>query len=717
MKKYFSLYLLLWILRFSLTAQPSMTVSDPYLRLHAGPHDPLYTTYTAAMARSRLYGDKGYKMVYYEPDQPVYYAGDQAGRFYAVWLVDRLALHKTQRFATPPVVTASFPDMNIVEYELLPGLHVQQTFLVYSSSLAVVRLLVENRSTLPHEVVCYPVLEPGRDSMGIKTYDTKHHAYITTHYETKKRLISNLYANAPYPTRVRDVFALNELPRSHGGYDGDLQDLYLTIKTDWYAAHRSDSLNGCRAGETRMVVLQSRFHLAPGERKEITFFRGWQDIKEPVEKIFAQIDTVEKSFLQRFLDDDVRLFAHIPRLTFSSEAEKLVYLGAYNLMRGSMLPPAGKTSHNFYVFSRNPLWGWGHGHQVQHESLVMMAYAYLDPRSAEESQRVYIEQQGKDGLIPYRVGPRGPQSYPHKGEPTTSSPFFSWTNLEVFRVSRDTAFLEEAYGAGKKYMAWLKKHRDKDRDGLYEWGPYGLIENVRDWYNVVFQVSEERHLDIDKEDISDELECLDLSAMVVNEQRSLATMAGILGKKKESRRWEREAEALSDRINRTMWDDSTGFYYNVDMEDHTFRFMTRDLRRQEIIGLLPLWAGIADSARAAILVQKLTDTTKFWRRYGVPTLSADDPFYSPYVDYCCKWNGPVWLLWDYMVYEGLRRYGYEDVAEELGEKMLEAVTTQLSVNHNYWESYSPDFFPLDCPPNYIWDGIMARLMIRMNDER
>jgi len=63
-----------------------------------------------------------------------------------------------------------------------------------------------------------------------------------------------------------------------------------------------------------------------------------------------------------------------------------------------MLPPEGATTHNYYVFSRNPLWGWGHGHQVLHESLSMLAYAYFDPVSAMESQRVYMEQQRADGL-------------------------------------------------------------------------------------------------------------------------------------------------------------------------------------------------------------------------------------------------------------------------------------------------------------------------------
>ena len=139
--------------------------------------------------------------------------------------------------------------------------------------------------------------------------------------------------------------------------------------------------------------------------------------------------------------------------------------------------------------------------------------------------------------------------------------------------------------------------------------------------------------------------------------------------------------------------------------------MNRDLKRQEIIGFLPLWAEAVDSVRAAVLVKHLTDTTRFWRKYGVPTLSALDDWYSPDVDYCCKWNGPVWLLWDYMVVDGLRQYGYQSVARELAAKMMLAVKTQLAKNHNFWESYSPDNEVLNSPPNYIWDAIIARVLI------
>jgi hypothetical protein len=46
--------------------------------------------------------------------------------------------------------------------------------------------------------------------------------------------------------------------------------------------------------------------------------------------------------------------------------------------------------------------------------------------------------------------------------------------------------------------------------------------------------------------------------------------------------------------------------------------------------------------------------------------------------------------------------------------MIEAVKLQLSRNHNFWESYSPDNEVLNCPPNYIWDAIIARVMIDMD---
>ncbi len=699
-----------------LTAQ-HLKVGDPYLTFRAEAHDPLYTTYTAAMERSRLYGDKGYKMDYYSDCMPVNYSGDQVGRFYCVWKVDQVVVMNTGEYFQRPVVTSSFPDMAIMEYQPFRGIKVQETFFVYSSSIAVVNLQIKNDDNINHELELYPVLELGNDSLLIKNYDKEHNGYLTYHHESKYRLISSLYKNAPYPTETCDFFTANFKPYSYGGYLENIDQFYNTIKTDWYAENRNDSLNHKTSGNVNFVSLHGKFYLKPGEEINVRYFRGWIDQKEDVQKLADEIEKLKTGSLQKYVDADTKLFSHIPQIKFKSQDEKLVYLGAFNLVRGCMLPPTEKTKYNFYVFSRQPLWGWGHGHQVLHESLSMLAYAYLDPQSAEESQRVYMEQQRSDGLIAYRHGPRGLQDYPHfskelnKEMSTTSAPFFSWTNWEIYKVSKDEKFLEDAYRSGVEYTKWLMENRDVDHDGLFEWGPYGIIENVRDWYNAVFQVSKERHLDVDKEDISDELDCADLTFMMIKEMHSLSSMANELGLKKESLEWESKALQTTKLVNEKMWDDSSKFYYSINKKDDSFKFLTRDLRRMEIVGFLALWAEAAPKDRAKHLVKHLTNPDKFWRKYGVPTLAADDVWYTPYVDYCCKWNGPVWLLWNYMVLDGLKKYGYKNLANEIADKMMLAVSTQLKKNHNFWESYSPDNEVLNSPPNYIWDSIMARVLI------
>lgn len=716
MKKSAILMALLILLSSSLFSQ-QLSVSDPYLKLKAKGTDPVYTTYTAAMERSRLYGDKGYKMDYYSESLPITYSGDQAGRFYNIWKVDQVAIMNTGEFYKKSVITSSFPDMVVMEYEPFKGVKVQETFFVYSSTIALVNFQIKNVDKINHNIELYPVLELGNDSLLIKSFDKARNAYITNHSESKYRLLSSLYKTQPYPAETRDYFCASFPAYSYGGYNRGMEQFYITIKTDFYAENRNDSLNKKSSGLVNFVSLHGKISLKPGEEANVRYFRGWQDQKEDQQKLADEIEKLKTEPLQKYIDNNVKLFAKVPRIKFKTEDEKIVYLSAFNLTRGCMLPPAEKTNYNYYVFSRQPLWGWGHGHQVLHESLSMLAYAYLDPVSAQGSQYVYMEQQRNDGLLAYRHGPRGLQDYPHfskelnKDMSSTSAPFFNWINLEVYNVSRDKKFLEDSYNSGVKYVNWLTANRDMNKDGTFEWGPYGIIENVRDWYNVVFQVSKDRHLDVDKEDISDELECLDLTTMIVKEMRSLSSIAEKLGLKNESADWKKKADGVSKLVNERMWDDSSKFYYSIDKQNHSFKYMTRDLRRMEIIGFLPLWSGTATKERAAQLVKHLTDPNKFWRKYGIPTLAADDSWYTPYVDYCCKWNGPVWLLWNYMIMDGLKQYGYNKIASQIADKLISAVTTQLKKNHNYWESYSPDNETLNSPSNYIWDAIMARILI------
>ncbi len=146
----------------------------------------------------------------------------------------------------------------------------------------------------------------------------------------------------------------------------------------------------------------------------------------------------------------------------------------------------------------------------------------------------------------------------------------------------------------------------------------------------------------------------------------------------------------------------------MDKGDHDFSFKEKnDLKRQEIIGFLPLWAGVASKERAARLVEILQNPEKFWRKYGVPSLAADDPYYNPKG----YWNGPVWVEWDYLIMAGLQRYGYTDLARQLVDRVARNMIAQLKKDHQLWEFYSPDDQWAGYHRQYIWAGMIARMLM------
>ena len=703
---------LIWFTTFVLFSHlfGQVKVNDEYFIINAKASDPLFTTYAASMDRSRFFADKAYFMDYFSPEKPITYSSQYAGELVVIWKINNMVINKKMDFAKQPVVIASFPDMAILEYEIFEGLKVQETFFVYSSGAAIINFHIQNNSQVEYNIFLYPLLHLTADSLAIVHYEAKNNGYIFNHHESTIRLHSNLYKIRGYPTHFRNLLACNETPDSYGGYQGcSIQDFYFAAKRFSKVHAYVKELNEIQTGPVETVALQKNYSLKPGQSQSVRFIRGVQDARKPEAELIADVKKASKVNIQKYVEENVYLFKSIPHINFRNPDEKMVYLGSFNLVRQCMLPARGKTQYNYYVFSRNPIWGWAHGHQVMHESLSMLTYVYLDEKSAQESQRIYIEQQNDDGLIGYRHGPRGPQVYPHEGQATTSAPFFSWTNWEIYKVSKDKEFLSDCYKAGVKYLGYLERERDKDKDGMFEWGPYGIIENVRDGWNAVFQLFSEG--EDEGRDISDELEALDLTVQVANELYYLQLMAVELGDKEGSQTLSLKFAKVKELINQNMWDPVDKFYYHLAMKDNTFLFEGVSLKRKEIIGFYPMWAHVAEKEHVAALEKHLTNEKIFWRKYGVPTLSAEDPNYTSFVDGCCRWNGPVWLLWDYMVLKGFQNYGYDKLSGEIADKMMLAVTTQLEKNHRFWESYSPDNTVLECPSNYIWDSIMAKVLI------
>jgi len=657
--------------------------------------DPVFTTYAAPLHRSEYLVDEGYHLRFYSPKEPLAFTTDTAGDWGLGFRVGEREVHAVADYAVPPRIESSLPSLARLSFQPEAGLDANATFAVWSSRAAVLELGIRNTSAQPARgavILWYRRPEGTRGS-----------------FERAARGLTFSHTEPPDK--------LSETPPA--GFTGRFRDLL--------AAHpRPDAIDSSDSEAT----LRFAFDLAPGARRRFRFVRAVAREEGPVDSLASAAKEGLGKSEEDLIEDAARPYrtAYDPGLT--DPARRLIYWSALNLARQCMLPGEGRVRYNYYVFSREPTWGWGHDGQVFHESLSMLAYALFDARSAMDSQRIFMEAQDGDGYIPYRIGPYAVRTFPVKGERTSSAPFLSWTSWEVYRTARDLRtkgaggvepeearrFLRQALGAGESFMRFWSDHRDADHDGLFEWGGNAVLESVRDSQVPIWEL-----LGKDDPTAPSLVEAVDLNSMLVREMRALGDMAEELGEKPSAARWRERAEALAARINATMWDPETRFYYNVDRATNGFTVKTPagttlDLRRKEIIGFLPLWAGVAPPDRAQALVHHLTNPAEFWRRFGVPTLAADDPGYEPRITRCCQWNGAVWLEWNYLVFDGLRHYGYRREARELGERMIEAAALQLRRNHRFWESYSPDEETLASPMNYIWDSILARVIVDLEED-
>jgi glycogen debranching enzyme len=141
-----------------------------------------------------------------------------------------------------------------------------------------------------------------------------------------------------------------------------------------------------------------------------------------------------------------------------------------------------------------------------------------------------------------------------------------------------------------------------------------------------------------------------------------------------------------------LWDPYTEQYYSRDFVTH------RLIKEPSIAALMPLYAGVISKERAAILVKMLENEHVFGPPHPVPSV----PLNSPRFDASRYWQGPTWFNTNWLIAEGLRRYGYKDHAEALIESSLELIH-----DGHFNEYFNPlTGEPLGAP-NFSWTAAIA----------
>lgn len=662
--------------------------------LNATKDSPIYTAYASATERTNYKLDQGYSLSWFDPDKGIGFESKDGGNIYYAFKSGGVVRYLLKELYKEPVITASYSDLVKFYFYPFKYLRVEALFVVFSSQFTVHSLKIINEGNRNIALTVYPHFE--LRTISKLDYASKDYSFTFNHKKNRDGWMKD--HSIPYVENLRSIFSFSETPDNYGSYKylkNKSADTSQVLQKSFLIKMLNNSVS---QSNVSVIAFQKSIHLTPGQSKEFRIVRGLKEEGNNSDQLSVISDRLMKIDLDRMISENEKLYSKIPIIKFFDKDKEMLYWNAFSLIRQCMMKPEGESSYNYYVFSREPKWGWGYGGQVFHESLVMLAYAFMDPIGAMNSQRVYMERQRADGYINYRTGPYLNEQIIHNGEYTSSAPWFNYVNYEIYKITGDKKFLHEAYESGKKFYDWYTSRRDSNNNGLASWGGHAELESVRDARVAVW----------DKVGWASNFEGPDVNSMLVMEEKSLAAMAGILGLKNEAADWERKSVERSVLINKYLWDNETEFYYNINKNNQSFTFKNKDdLKIKEIIGFLPMWAGAASKEQVEKLIKSLTNKDEFWRRFGVPTLSARDDYYNP-IGY---WNGPIWVQWQYLIFRGLIDYGYKELAKELAEKVIDNVINQLKVDHYFWEFYSADDYQAGWNKTYIWTGIVARFLI------
>lgn len=152
----------------------------------------------------------------------------------------------------------------------------------------------------------------------------------------------------------------------------------------------------------------------------------------------------------------------------------------------------------------------------------------------------------------------------------------------------------------------------------------------------------------------------------------LLWLARVLGESDavaEIKGWQEKSAKSFDKL----WDADSKIFRSWD------QLLDQPLPAATSAGFLPLFAHVATQEQAEALAVTLTrwlDAVE----YGVPSLDPEDPKFEA----LRYWRGPVWLIVNYMISDGLRYYGLHDLADRIEENSRKLVNT-----HGLYEYYNP----------------------------
>ena len=355
----------------------------------------------------------------------------------------------------------------------------------------------------------------------------------------------------------------------------------------------------------------------------------------------------------------------------------------YNMMLG-YFPDAIEWHHPappFYSAYKGLLFAWD-----QYFEAILQLYMDFPDFYLKNAIKIFLDNQKENGLGPRSI--RNGRYVYHKHWDHTQ-PFLCNSIIISYYAAGNLKWLnKEIYTKLKKYLDYWLFHEDKRGEGLSVW-QYAGATGMDNLYERAGRHGREEFF----------CEGVDLNSYLVRECQAMSLIADILGYKNDSKNYQELAEKRKNAINKWLWHEDEGIFYDYHAKEH------HPIKVKCVSAFAPMWAEAVTKKQADRLVKEhLLNKKEFWRPHPVPALAATENGYSTEFfpgETGCSWRAFTWAPTNYYTFQGLRRYGYNDIAKDLAYK-----SADMMLHGPFCEYYSSEYgIGTGRKPFYGWTGL------------
>lgn len=402
------------------------------------------------------------------------------------------------------------------------------------------------------------------------------------------------------------------------------------------SAWNKDACGKCEVapGETVTIIAASAVGLVGKEDRK--------DLKERLDAFFAQNLSAEE-YIEKYAKEYQEFFEKAPKFTCNDKTINEIWNYRWYILRNATAKPDwGYLKHTTVYEGRahktskaQPLKvaGWEFSRLICLSTpLQLTDYRWhADKEELHEIIRGIYETEDENGICQSTFTN-------HKGSPFAN--YITWAVYRNYLLDGDKEFIKEMIPAMKKCVDGNTKVYGNEKDYLQievRHQRTGKEFQPSYWY---FLDSYPPHDNVKHTQVP--LKRMDTSVYHYLNILGLSEMMAEVGDP-EASKYKEMAETLAKQVNEKMWDEETGFYYDLHHETDEKAMV------KNIVGVYPYWAEISSEERLNGL-EKLFDEQYFNTGSVFSTVAKDCPAYAAKGGWMgvlksrdgCVWDGPSW---------------------------------------------------------------------------